>query len=155
MPDLNFHPIENSGPTAKVVVPLLSEWYQPSSVLDLGTNVGWWLKFFIDCGVKDVLGVDGSNMVEHLQIPRENFREIDLRADWSLGRRFDLVLCLEVAEHILPESADGLVGRISGHTDRVFWCAAVPNQGGWEHLNEQPAEYWTAKFEARGFARKE
>jgi SAM-dependent methyltransferase len=63
---------------------------------------------------------------------------------------FDLVLCLEVAEHLPPWHAGKLMDLMTT-TPYVIFSAAHPNQGGRLHVNEQPASYWITKFEQRGF----
>jgi len=35
--------------------------------------------------------------------------------------------------------------------DNVLFSAAIPNQGGTGHINEQWQEYWAEKFYANGF----
>ena len=57
-----------------------------------------------------------------------------------------------MAEHIRPDAAEHFVEICTRHSDRILFTAAHPNQGGLGHLNEQPIEYWIAKFDARGFA---
>ena len=151
---MNFHPIENSSDTAKIVVPLLMEWYNPESVLDLGCNVGHWLKEFEDNGVEDVMGFDGENMINELVIPRYAFVEVDITSPFWVGRNVDLVLCLEVAEHLEEQYADTLVDNCVNSSDLIFWSAASLGQGGYNHVNEQPMDYWIAKFAARGYAHR-
>ncbi len=75
----------------------------------------------------------------------------DLNRGFDLHRRFDLVICLEVAEHIEPENADRLVESLVRHGSVLAFSAAVPSQGGAHHVNMQWPEYWARKFRARGF----
>lgn len=146
-----FHPVENSSETAEIIVPFLINRYKPKSVLDLGCNTGQWLKWFIHHGVADVIGIDGENMIPELVIPETKYSPQDLRNEFYLGRKFDLVLCLEVAEHLEQEYADVLVGTATMHSDIIFWSAANVGQGGYNHVNEQPMEYWIKKFNKKGF----
>ncbi len=64
---------------------------------------------------------------------------------------FDVALCLEVAEHLLPWHAGRLLGVLAACPIIVF-SAARPGQGGTLHVNERPAEYWIRRFEALGYA---
>lgn len=148
---MNFHPIENSYQTAIKCVPLLMQWHRPRSVLDLGCNVGWWLKAFNEHGVNDVVGIDGGNMLDALVIDRNKFHTFDLTKELNLGRKFDLVICLEVAEHISEQYADTLIQSCVNHSDMIFWSAANKGQGGYNHVNEQQPEYWIEKFGRKGF----
>jgi len=64
---------------------------------------------------------------------------------------FDLAYCFEVAEHLPPALGDSLVDAICGLAPKVVFSAAPPGQGGVGHINEQPAEYWHARFSSKGF----
>ena len=99
-----------------------------------------------------MIGVDGEWVeASKLMIPASRFVAHDLRLPLWLDRRFDLALCLEVAEH-LPESAAGtLVGSLVKLADAVLFSAAVPGQGGVAHINEQWPAYWIRLFEEHGF----
>jgi len=74
-----------------------------------------------------------------------------LRVPIDLGRHFDLVVSLEVAEHIPHASADTFVDSLVRHGDIVLFSAAIPGQGGTFHVNEQWPEYWGKRFKARGY----
>lgn len=154
---MNFHPVENSSATAEVVVPILNNWYHPKSVMDLGCNVGWWLYWFMGLYNADVIGIDGNNMIEGLKIPEYRFICADLTkpiiypSKYALPSKFDLLLCLEVAEHLDEKHADTLINAATMHSDIIFWSAATPGQTGYNHVNEQPHEYWIEKFAHRGY----
>ena len=63
----------------------------------------------------------------------------------------DVFVCTEVAEHLPASAADRLVDLVCLATRWVVFTAAPPGQGGVDHVNEQPREYWMEKFNARGF----
>jgi hypothetical protein len=106
---------------------------------------------FRELGIADVLGVDGSAELDLLKIPRERYAVHDLTIPIALDREFDLVMCLEVAEHLPPDSADALVDSLIRLGPIVLFSAAIPSQGGTNHVNEQWPEYWADRFEARGY----
>jgi glycosyltransferase involved in cell wall biosynthesis/SAM-dependent methyltransferase len=65
---------------------------------------------------------------------------------------FDVVLSLEVGEHIPAESADDYVNFIDNTgAGLIYFSAARPGQGGIGHINCQPKSYWVDKFHAAGF----
>lgn len=141
-----------STTSAAKIVPFLVEVLAPRSVVDVGCGMGAFLEPFIDAGVDDVLGVDGDYVDRaRLQIPPDRFRVVDLEHHLDLGRSFDLALCFEVAEH-LPESAGGrLIALLAAVAPAVAFSAAVPGQGGNDHVNEQWPDYWIERFASHGF----
>lgn len=141
-----------SRQSAAVVVPIINKLIRPRSVLDVGCGVATWLAEWIDQGVTDVLGLDGEYVsTADLQIGTSQFQAVDLRNPFSLGRTFELVECLEVAEHLDESCAEGLVESIGRHADTVLFSAAIPGQGGAHHVNEQWPSYWVEKFSRSGF----
>ncbi|MEO7654925.1 MAG: methyltransferase domain-containing protein [Sphingomicrobium sp.] len=142
-----------SRASARAVSALLLREMSIASLLDVGAGHGAWAAEWMAAGVKDVLAVDGDYVDrDHLAVPTENFRAHDLATPLKLGRRFDLVQTLEVAEHLPADKADLFVANLTAHGDVILFSAAVPHQGGEHHVNEQPPEYWREKLKARGYA---
>lgn len=136
---------------AQVVVPFLEQLLSPQSVVDIGCGTGSWLKVFKDLG-KRVQGVDQDRVPEsQLLISSEEFFVHDLRQDFSWFERYDVALSLEVAEHLPPGCASAFVQNLTRLSDVVVFSAAVPFQGGTEHLNEQWPDYWIALFDQQGY----
>jgi SAM-dependent methyltransferase len=144
---------EGSLRSAREIVPVLLDLLGPRSVADVGCGDGTWLAVFREQGIVDTLGLDGTWVdPAQLAIPAESFRAVDLSRPLMIGRRFDLVLCLEVAEHLPVADAPTLVDSLARLGDVVAFSAAIPSQGGRYHVNEQWPEYWAALFDARGYA---
>ncbi|MEN9733063.1 MAG: hypothetical protein RLZ45_1058 [Verrucomicrobiota bacterium] len=142
---------EDSAASAREVVPLLLGLIPARQMIDVGCGSGTWTKVYLEAGC-EVTGVDGSFVrPDQLVFPAERFQSHDLEKPLSLGRRFDLVNCLEVAEHLLEGRADGFVADLCRMADVVVFSAAVPGQGGTHHINEQWPSYWQPKFRAQGF----
>lgn len=146
--NLNVH----NKKSALEVVPILMELLKPQSVVDLGCGLGDWLAVFQKNGVKKILGIDGNWVnKEHLYIKEDYFLEKNLTRPLKLNQKFDLAMSLEVAEH-LPESvADIFVETLVNLSTKIIFSAAIPNQGGQNHINEQWYTYWIEKFEQKGF----
>jgi SAM-dependent methyltransferase len=152
--DDRFYEVHRSGSaaSARVVVPIIQELIHPRSVLDVGCGIGTWATVWIASGVSDVIGVDGDYVdKELLQLPRERFIGHNLSDPLDVGRKFDLVTCLEVAEHLPAASASTLVESLVRHTEVVVFSAAIPGQEGAGHINEQWPSYWVAHFARAGY----
>lgn len=134
------------------IVPLIMNKLSPMSVLDVGCGVGTFLHEFKEAGVNDIVGVDGDWVKrEDMYIDASHFLTTDLEKPIFLGREFDIVLCLEVAEHLAETSADSIVDTLTKHSKQVIFSAALKYQGGQNHLNEQNFEYWQEKFKKKDY----
>jgi SAM-dependent methyltransferase len=143
---------EGAQSSARVVVPLVTKWLTVNSVLDVGCGQGAWLSVWRENGVDQIFGIDGEYVDRgSLLIPPETFQAVNLAQAFELGRRFDLVTCLEVAEHLASAHADRLVRDLCTHADHVLFSAAAPGQGGANHVNERPYRYWKVLFARNGF----
>ena len=106
-----------------------------------------------DIGLSDIQGLDGEwVLTDDLCIAPHQFRRTDLTKPVALDRKYDLAICLEVAEHLPASSASTLVDSLTQASDLILFSAAIPNQGGTHHINEQWRDYWVALFGQRGFA---
>jgi len=120
--------------------------------VDVGCGTGDWLAEFVRQGTDRVLGFDNDWIPRSsLVIRSDSFVGIDLRTELPDFPCPDLVLCLEVAEHLPEASALRLVERLCSSCPAVVWSAAVPGQSGHEHINERPQSYWVARFAEMGF----
>jgi hypothetical protein len=96
--------------------------------------------------------VDGE-YVDHSQllIDRETFHGHDLAQPLRLDQTFDLAVSVEVAEHIVGEKAQVFIDSLVGLAPLVLFSAAIPHQGGDNHVNEQWPEYWVERFAFRNY----
>ena len=85
-------------------------------------------------------------------MPADVFRVVDLSKPWTLARKFDVALCLEVAEHLDERSSRLLIETLTSHSDEIVFSAACPRQRGQHHVNCQWPAYWQELFNACGFS---
>lgn len=143
---------EISRMSAEEILPAVLDLIQPKSVIDIGCGIGAWLSVFMDKGVDDAIGVDGDWVPrEYLCVPEKNFLPRELTKPLNLGRDFDLVVSLEVAEHIPEQASDTFIGTLVEHGQVILFSAAIPGQGGPGHVNEQWPDYWATKFAKHGY----
>ena len=138
---------------ASEVLRLLYPQAMPGSMLDVGCGSGTWLRAAQDRGVTDLFGVDGVSLdPAKLHVDKSLTRTDDLNQPLDLKRKFELVVCLEVAEHLDPSSAPTIVESLCRHGDTILFSAAAPGQGGTHHVNCQWPSYWQSLFNRNGFA---
>ena len=98
--------------------------------------------------IGNCLGIDQHDYSsEYMLISQENYLKYDLRNPLSLTRKYDIAISVEVAEHIDNKYAKIFIGNLCRHSDVILFSAALPNQGGTGHINEQPCSYWKQIFE--------
>lgn len=143
---------EKSFLSAKRIVPEILKHVNVNSVVDVGCRIGTFLSVFKQLGINDICGIDGAYVQnDQLLISKDNFIAHDLNIPINLKRKFDLVVSLEVAEHLDETSADVLINSLVSLGAVVLFSAAIPYQGGTHHVNLQWQSYWAEKFIKRGY----
>jgi SAM-dependent methyltransferase len=117
------------------------------SVLDVGCGEGHAVAWFNRLGVYAV-GIDGlSRNVARAVHPIIGH---DICSTHDFVMPVDLVWSCEVAEHIDEAYVDNYLNVLS-NGKIVAMTHAVPGQGGYHHVNEQPQVYWVQKMLQRGY----
>lgn len=124
----------------------------PASVLDAGCAMGMVVESLRDRGV-EAYGVDIS------EYAIANVRE-DIRPYCQVGsilqpfpRRYDLIICIEVLEHLAARDAERAVANIVAHTDDVLFSSSPKDFKETTHFNVQPPEWWAELFARHNFYR--
>jgi SAM-dependent methyltransferase len=143
---------KKSSNSARAVLSALREIYPADTLLDAGCGIGTWGRAAKELGFTKYRGLDGDYVQrEQLLVNREEFTAHDLRQPFALNERYDVALSMEVAEHLPPEAGDLLVKSLCAHAPVIVFSAAIPGQGGVDHVNEQWQSYWAERFAAEGF----
>ena len=143
---------DKTGYSAKSILPTIVELFEARSTLEIGCGNGHWTQVAIDAGVKDYFAVDGPwTDPKKLLFDPSHFRVANLEEGLSVNRRYDLAICLEVAEHVSAASSKTLVQSLASASDIVLFGAAVKYQGGHGHINEQRQSYWRDLFQQAGY----
>lgn len=126
----------------------------PPSHLDLGAGTGLLVRAMCEFGVASY-GIEANREArEATPYWVKQFIEFGRGVeDWRVpANLYDIVSCVEVAEHLPESQADTLVDAIcSNAREWIYFSAAYPGQGGVGHVNERPREYWRQKFSERGW----
>jgi SAM-dependent methyltransferase len=140
-----------SARSASRIVPFVADLIAPKSVLDVGCGSGAWSRAFLENDVPSLSAIDGDYARSSLLIDDAYFTSINLATfDGNFGA-FDLVVCVEVAEHLDADRAASFVQLLCKHSPAVLFSAAPPGQGGTHHVNEQPLSYWVEHFAQCGY----
>jgi len=130
----------------------LAEWIKdnlnPQKVLDLGCGPGTYVNCFQELGV-NVVGYDTDLRIE-------GNANLICKSLFDVEENADVVLCLEVAEHIDSSNNLQIVEAMSNALSPkgvLIWTAAKPGQGGVGHINCQTKEYWADLFKTQPLKR--
>lgn len=147
------HYSDGVAKSAKGIVLTIMRDFTPQSVTDIGCGSGEILAEFKSKGVKTV-GLDLSEAALAACRKRGLYVErfdLESRIDPDQYWISDLAISTEVAEHIPEQFADAYVKLLCILSRKnIVMTAAVPGQGGTDHVNERPNSYWIDKFEKIG-----
>jgi SAM-dependent methyltransferase len=134
----------------QLVARALTEQIDFATVLDLGCANGFLMGELHRFG-KIVRGLELSPAILDV-LPPELAERVDI-GDFTLATgTWDLVACVEVAEHISPERSLDLVTTLAARARRwIYFTAAPPGQKGKGHINCRLHEEWVAWFRGLGW----
>lgn len=137
--------------TAKLFFQHLQGYFAFESVVDVGAGVGAWSHAAHEMD-KKVISIDGDwvssleRQYKHLQ-----YRYQNLNDSVSMTVKSDLAVCVEVAEHLVPERSKGIVSDLCSLAPVVIFGAALPRQGGSGHINCRPHSFWIEAFSKENY----
>ncbi len=121
------------------------------SAYDVGCANGFLLAAFREAG-KRVAGIELSPAVRRVLDP-ELQPLVEVGDFAAAAGHWDLVCCVEVAEHLPPPRSRELVDALARLAGRwIYFTAAPPGQVGRGHINCRPHDEWLGWFAAAGWA---
>lgn len=158
--------LEGAYYSAKQILPeVIKIAGPPGSYLDIGCGDGSWMLAAHQLGYHPIWGYDILTDNGVTVPPGAVYRAYDVLADdHPAWRRWDLVVCVEVAEHIQPHLSRRLVHYLtSAAREHILFSAAPPGQGPYPpegatpetlhnwHNNERSPEFWNRLFDEFGW----
>lgn len=132
----------------------IKEKYRPKTVLDAGCAMGLLVAALRDLGV-EAYGVDLSEYA--ISRVREDIRPycaVGSLADPlpdSLPRRYDLVVSIEVLEHMPEEDGKKSIANLCTMSDQILFSSVPDDTTDPTHINLHETPYWCGLFAKQGF----
>ena len=144
----NEHFVRAFGGLADQIVSAM----HPARVLDAGCGIGLLVEALRTRGV-DAEGVDLSSYAIG-EVP-ESLKPFCTRASIAdeFTGRYDLIVSIEVVEHMPAREAEAAVANMCRHADDVLFSSSPIDQREPSHVNVQPPEHWAELFARHGFYR--
>ena len=124
----------------------------PTTVLDAGCALGFLVEMLRERGVH-AFGVDIS------EFAIANVHPFTAPFCWAgslvdpLPQRYDLIVTIEVLEHIPIADSERVIANLCAYTDDILFSSTPFDYKEATHCNVQPPEYWAERFTRHGFYR--
>lgn len=124
----------------------------PKTVLDAGCAMGLLVETLRERGI-DASGVDVSAYaISQAHESVRSWCRVGSIAE-PFDRRVDLIVCIEVAEHMPADEAERAIANLCRHTDDVLFSSTPFDYREPTHVNVHTPEYWGEQFARHGFFR--
>ena len=130
----------------------ITQRINPGSVLDAGCAMGFLVEGLRERGV-EAFGLDISDYA--IQKVHENIKsycQVGSVLD-PLPRRYDLIVCIEVFEHLQPNTCEQAIENLCKASDDILFSSTPMDYYEITHFNVQPPDYWADLFAIHGFVR--
>lgn len=147
-----FTKIQTSKVSINAIANSIIKHFQPLTLLDVGCGTGDLIENLRSRGV-NVFGLERAETALKICMNKSlDVLKFDIERDrLPKFEKIDVVVSMEVAEHLPESCAEHYVALLCEKTKVVVFTAATPGQGGDNHINEQPHQYWIDKFIKYGF----
>ena len=137
---------EEERPFAQRLAAWIKQDLAANSAIDLGAGTGVYVEEMRRVGIT-AQGYDIAN-------PQPRPDLVRTRTMFGVQDPADVVVCLEVAEHVLSHLAELVISSCWRNVKPGGYCvfsAAQPGQGGVNHINCRYPEYWRNLAREAGF----
>lgn len=125
----------------------------PSTVLDAGCAWGFLVEALRQRNVA-AWGVDISEYaIQNVHPDFQPFCRIGSVTEPFDQPHYDLIVCIEVLEHMPQAEAEKAVENLCRHSDDILFSSTPFDYREATHFNVQPPEYWAECFARQGFFR--
>lgn len=136
----------------KNIAQQISRQIAPKTALDAGCAMGFLVEALRDQGV-DAFGLDiSSYAIQNVREDIKPYCRIGSVLD-PLSSKYDLIVCIEVLEHLQPTSCDRAIVNLCQASDDILFSSTPDDYREFTHVNVQPPEYWAELFALNGFVR--
>jgi 2-polyprenyl-3-methyl-5-hydroxy-6-metoxy-1,4-benzoquinol methylase len=125
--------------------------FNPQTVLDCGCAHGFLVERLRERGV-DAWGIDISEYAISQAHPSIAQFVGVMDVTQLPDRRFDVITCIEVLEHLTPGNGWRAVEAMTRNTDVILFSSTSTPDDEPTHENVQPFAYWRQLFAEFGFA---
>jgi glycosyltransferase involved in cell wall biosynthesis len=136
---------EHELPFARNLAKWIGENFKDKKVRDIGCGPGIYVQAIKEYN-EDVKGYDIDERIK-------NKPNLEIKSLFEVDDPSDVIICLEVAEHIETKLNNEIVDSIYRNIKpggTLIWTAAFPGQGGDGHINCQTRDFWLKKFTEKG-----
>ncbi len=140
----------------EIIAENIIELFHPKKVLDIGCAYGYLVEALRNKGV-EAYGIDVS---EYAVSQADDSIKPFLKSMSALEdlpenfpHHYDLVVSIEMIEHLYEEDGLKLIKRMVSYADKVLISSTDSDFDDPTHFNVRPKEYWTLKFAENGFLR--
>lgn len=122
----------------------------PNTVLDAGCAKGFLVETLRDRNI-DARGIDiSSYAISEVYEPVKPFCSVGSITE-PFSQNFDLIVSIEVLEHMPVADATRAVKNLCNHTDTILFSSSPSDYSEATHFNVRQPEYWVKEFAYNGF----
>ena len=123
---------------------------QPHTVLDAGCAMGFLVESLRAREV-EAYGIDIAEHAIRLVHPSiQAYCRVGSVTE-SFPQSYNLIVCIEVLEHVPPREAEHAIANLCRHADDILFSSSPIDFKEATHFNVQPPDYWAEQFARHGF----